>query len=104
MATTASDRYSFVFFGQSGQLDYAFATPEAAAKVSGAEMWRINIDEPRYLDYNDNNPAERLRGQRVPLVRPRSAAHRIRWSRGRANRQGRLYRRLAMPPRTFVTL
>ncbi|NND01725.1 MAG: ExeM/NucH family extracellular endonuclease [Acidimicrobiia bacterium] len=53
-----SDRYSFVFFGQSGQLDYAFATPEAAAKVSGAEMWRINIDEPRYLDYNDNNPAD----------------------------------------------
>ena len=58
-----SDRYSFVFFGQAGQLDYAFVTPELAAKVSGAGQWRINADEPRFLDYNnETNPADAFVG------------------------------------------
>ena len=53
----ATDRYSFLFFGQSGQLDYAFATAELATKVTGVDIWHINADEPRFLDYNtETNP------------------------------------------------
>ena len=47
-----ADRYSLVFFGQAGQLDFAFATPELAAKVTGVDIWGINADEPPFLDYN----------------------------------------------------
>ena len=53
------DRYSFVFFGQAGQLDYAFATPGLANRVTGVDMWHVNADEPRFLDYNTEfNPPE----------------------------------------------
>ena len=56
---SANERRSFVFFGEAGQLDYAFATPELAAKVTGAAHWHINADELRNLDYNTefNPPA-----------------------------------------------
>lgn len=45
--------YTYVYFGQQGALDHAFATPSLAAKVTGADVWHINADEPRGLDYND---------------------------------------------------
>ena len=58
-ALDQTDRYSFVFQSQSGQLDFAFATAELAAKVTGIDLWHINIDESRYLDYNNEvNPAD----------------------------------------------
>lgn len=44
--------YSFVFFGQSGYLDHALASPSLAAQVTGAGEWPINADEPPVLDYN----------------------------------------------------
>jgi predicted extracellular nuclease len=44
--------YSFVFLGQSGAYDYAFATPSLAPQVRGAVEWHINVDEPPVLDYN----------------------------------------------------
>ena len=51
------ERRSFVFRGETGQLDYAFATPEMATKVTGAAHWHINADEVRSLDYNQEfNP------------------------------------------------
>ncbi|MEC8475555.1 MAG: ExeM/NucH family extracellular endonuclease [Planctomycetota bacterium] len=50
--------YSFVYFGQSGSLDHAFATPSIAKDVTGVAAWHINADEPRFLDYNEEyNPA-----------------------------------------------
>lgn len=44
------DRYSYVFDGESGTLDYAMTSPSLA--VSGRAIWHINADEPRILDYN----------------------------------------------------
>jgi hypothetical protein len=45
-----SDRYSYVFDGESGTLDYAITSPSLA--VAGRGIWHINSDEPRILDYN----------------------------------------------------
>lgn len=44
--------YSFVFRGQSGALDHAFASGSLDAQVSGAVDWHINADEARVFDYN----------------------------------------------------
>ena len=44
--------YSFVYQGQSGAFDYAFATAELASQVRGAAEWHINVDEAPVLDYN----------------------------------------------------
>ncbi|MDY7225087.1 ExeM/NucH family extracellular endonuclease [Hyalangium rubrum] len=48
----AAQRYSFVFDGQSGELDHALATPSLAAQVRDITVWHINSDEPPVLDYN----------------------------------------------------
>jgi len=46
-----------VYFGQSGSLDHAFATPSIARDVTGVSVWHNNADEPRFLDYNEEyNP------------------------------------------------
>jgi len=48
-------RYSYVFGGEAGLLDYAMTTPQIA--VAGITVWHINADEPRFLDYNqEHNP------------------------------------------------
>ncbi|GMA36730.1 hypothetical protein [Demequina litorisediminis] len=44
--------YSYVFDGQWGSLDYAFASASMSAQVTGAEHVHINADEPSVLDYN----------------------------------------------------
>ena len=44
--------YSFLFDGQSGAYDYAFASASLAPQVAGTIEWHINVDEPRVLDYN----------------------------------------------------
>jgi predicted extracellular nuclease len=44
--------YSYVYQGQSGAYDYAFATAELASQVRGAAEWHINVDEAPVLDYN----------------------------------------------------
>jgi predicted extracellular nuclease len=44
--------YSYVFDGQLGTLDYAFASPSLFAQVTGATEWHINADEADALDYN----------------------------------------------------
>ncbi len=46
------DAYSFVFAGQAGTLDHAFASPALAGQISGVAEWHINADEPPLLDYN----------------------------------------------------
>ncbi len=49
--------YSYVFDGQSGSLDHAFASPQLLARVTDVAIWHINADEPVALDYNDYNQA-----------------------------------------------
>ena len=44
--------YSFVFSGQAGTLDHAFASTALAGQVTGVAAWHINADEPPMLDYN----------------------------------------------------
>ncbi|MDA9530548.1 ExeM/NucH family extracellular endonuclease [Bradyrhizobium sp. CCBAU 25338] len=44
--------YSYVFDGQTGTLDYAFANASLGAQVSGVTTWHINADEADALDYN----------------------------------------------------
>lgn len=48
----AAQRYSYLFGGQSGELDHALATPTLAGQVHGITVWHINADEPPVLDYN----------------------------------------------------
>ncbi len=51
-ATYDADSISYVFDGQTGTLDYAFASASLAGQVSGAAYWNINADEALALDYN----------------------------------------------------
>lgn len=48
----AGGHYSYVFDGQAGALDHAFASPALAEQVTGAAAWHINADEAPLFDYN----------------------------------------------------
>ncbi|MEL6886780.1 MAG: ExeM/NucH family extracellular endonuclease, partial [Pseudomonadota bacterium] len=52
------ESYSFVFDGQQGTLDQAFATDALADLITGSTEWHINADEPDLLNYDSefNNP------------------------------------------------
>lgn len=56
-------RYSFLFSGEAGQLDFAFATPALNQKVTGATIWHIDADEPEIIGYDTDDTAD---GQRKP--------------------------------------
>ncbi|MCW7539959.1 ExeM/NucH family extracellular endonuclease [Aquabacterium sp. A7-Y] len=47
-----AQRYTYVFSGESGALDHAFASASLRRQVSGLTVWHINADEPLVLDYN----------------------------------------------------
>jgi hypothetical protein len=56
------DPYSYNFFASfaapwigRGLLDHALATPSMADQVKRAEVWHINADEPRFLDWYDTS-------------------------------------------------
>ncbi|MGP4024294.1 ExeM/NucH family extracellular endonuclease [Actinomadura sp. 3N407] len=52
-------RYSYVFGGQSGELDHVLAGKSLSRRVTGTTIWHINSDEPVFLDYNtEYNPPE----------------------------------------------
>jgi predicted extracellular nuclease len=52
-----AQRYSYVFDGQSGELDHVLAGKRLSARVTGATIWHINSDEPLIMDYNtEYNP------------------------------------------------
>ena len=57
----SDDSYSYVYYGQAGQLDYIFTDEAMADRITGLDIWHINADEPRVLDYNDEiiDPGER---------------------------------------------
>ena len=48
----ASDRYSYVFNGETGAIDHAYASNTLQSQVTGIGVWHINADEPTVLDYN----------------------------------------------------
>lgn len=45
--------YSYLFDGQLGHLDYAFASSSLSPQVTGVGIWHINADEVDLFDYND---------------------------------------------------
>lgn len=47
-----TDSYSFVFAGQSGALDHAFASQSLVGQVTGVSDWHINADESPVHDYD----------------------------------------------------
>ncbi len=46
------DPYTYVYSGESGQLDYIFVNSGMIDDVADVTHWQINTDEPRVLDYN----------------------------------------------------
>jgi uncharacterized protein len=50
-------RYTYVFRGEAGQLDYLLAGPALAGKVSNAGIWHVNADEPPFLGFTGRQPA-----------------------------------------------
>ncbi len=49
------DRYTYVYKGESGALDHAFASSSLEPRIAQVDIWHINADEPRLLDYNLEN-------------------------------------------------
>jgi len=43
-------QYSFLYWGQTGTLDYAFASPAMAEYALRAEIWHINAARPRQME------------------------------------------------------
>lgn len=48
----AGERYSYIFDGASGELDYAISSSGMDAEVADVTIWHINADEPSVIDYN----------------------------------------------------
>jgi uncharacterized protein len=51
-ALLGGNAYSYVFDGQWGSLDHAFASPSMRRQVTGVTDHHVNADEPTALDYN----------------------------------------------------
>lgn len=50
--------YTYVFDGQTGNLDHALATSSLASKVLRTQAWNINTDEPLALEYSTQFKSE----------------------------------------------
>ena len=61
-----STAYSYLYGGESGTLDYAFANASLFKQVVGAAAWHINADEPKALGYDIEN---KTAGQIAALYR-----------------------------------
>jgi uncharacterized protein len=48
----ANDRFTYVFGGETGALDHAYASGTLQSQVTGVSVWHINADEATVLDYN----------------------------------------------------
>ncbi len=48
----ANDRFTYVFGGETGALDHAYASDSLKSQVTGVAVWHINADEPTVIDYN----------------------------------------------------
>jgi uncharacterized protein len=49
-------RYTYVFRGEAGQLDYLLARQDLAQRAAGAGIWHINADEPPFLGFAGGKP------------------------------------------------
>ena len=75
---------TYVFDGKVGSLDHVFANGSAAARVTGADVWRINADESVLAEYSRWNyfASEHVElGSPVPGVGPQPGARRHRRAR-----------------------
>jgi predicted extracellular nuclease len=52
-ALLGANAYSYLFDGQLGHLDYAFASASLFPQITGVGAWHINADESDLFDYND---------------------------------------------------
>ena len=50
----AAERYSYVYAGQSGALDHAFASDALRGAITATAYWHINADEPSVFDYTSS--------------------------------------------------
>jgi uncharacterized repeat protein (TIGR01451 family) len=48
-----TNAYSYLFSGELGHLDFAFANASLQSQITGADAWHINADEVDLFDYND---------------------------------------------------
>lgn len=46
------EKYSYVYYGQAGMLDHAFVSEKLLRNLKEANIWHINADEPKVIDYN----------------------------------------------------
>ncbi|MBS7807296.1 ExeM/NucH family extracellular endonuclease [Variovorax sp. PCZ-1] len=53
-----SDRYTYVFGGETGALDHGYASTSMRTQVTGVGVWHINADEPTVIDYNTENKSD----------------------------------------------
>ena len=53
-----SNAYSYSFRGESGSLDHAIVNAGLADNVVDVTAWHINADEPRVIDYNEENKTD----------------------------------------------
>ena len=60
LQTLLENSYSFVFDGQLGALDHAFATKSLTKQMTGIDKWHINSAEPRIIDYTTSFKTEDL--------------------------------------------
>jgi predicted extracellular nuclease len=44
-------QHSFLYWGQTGTLDYVFASPAMSGFARAAKIWHINADRARYMDH-----------------------------------------------------
>ena len=70
------DRYSFVFEGEAGELDHALLPDGFVGRLTGADIWHVNSDEPAGIDYNTFNVGQAIDGDPIYTPDPfRSSDH-----------------------------
>ncbi len=52
-----AQRYTYVFRGESGYLDYLLAASPLAGEDVAPGIWHVNADEPRFLGYDGRYPS-----------------------------------------------
>ncbi len=70
-----SAQHSYVFGGESGSLDHAFANAALMAQISDVTEWHINADEPLILDYNEEFKSETAKANYYSSSAYRSSDH-----------------------------
>lgn len=74
-ALHGSAQHSYVFDGESGSLDHAFANAKLMAQIADVTEWHINADEPLILDYNEEFKSETAKANFYSPSAYRSSDH-----------------------------